>query len=184
MKNRLYIIEGQDRCGKSTTVNLLRSAITNPNILVLHSSKPPKNVDVEKWTRAHYQAVLNSILYLVEVDNFDVIMDRSWLGESVYGPLYRNVDIPLSELERSFLIPSTDPDLIKLLVLVDDASSIASRSDGESMSEDLEFLENERALFKAAFEKTGVVNKTLIDWEYEEYSKEALKQLVENLVNA
>ena len=183
MKNRLYVIEGQDRCGKSTAVNLLRSKITNPKILVLHSSKPPKGVNPETWTRDHYEAVLNTALYLVEAEGCDVIMDRSWLGETVYGPLYRGVSIPQNELEQSFLLEPDYINRIKLLVLVDDASSIASRSDGESMSEDLTFLENERALFKTAFANTSIVNKTLIDWEYEEFSKTALNDIVETLIN-
>jgi hypothetical protein len=111
-------------------------------------------------------------------------MDRSWLGEAVYGPLYRGVAIPQIELEQSFLLEPGDVDRIKLLVLVDDASGIASRSDGESMSEDLTFLENERALFKTAFVNTSIVDKTLIDWEYEEFSKTTLNDIVETMINA
>ena len=51
------------------------------------------------------------------------------------------------------------------------------------MSEDLTFLETERALFKNAFANTVIVNKTLIDWEYEEFSKTALNNIVETLIN-
>jgi hypothetical protein len=52
------------------------------------------------------------------------------------------------------------------------------------MSEDLTFLENERALFKTAFVNTSIVDKTLIDWEYEEFSKTTLNDIVETMINA
>lgn len=182
MKSRIYIIDGQDRCGKSTTVNLLRKHIKNPKILVVHSSKPPSGVDVEDWTIAHYSEVVNNLQAMAD-EGWDIIMDRSWLGESVYGPIYRNVDIGLSTLEDDCLPFKEDTERFKLLILVDDASSIASRSDGESMSDDLNMLESERSGFKAAFEATSITSKELIDWEYEEFSVKLLEQIVLEMIN-
>ena len=182
--NRLYIIEGQDRCGKSTAVNLLRKKIKNPRLFVIHSSKPPIGVDVREWTLAHYKHVVNYAIDLVML-GWDVIMDRSWLGETVYGPLYRNVNISLEELEDMFITnPMIDLETVKMLVLVDDASHIAMRSDGESMSDDLNMLEQERAAFKNSTLHTRIPNATLIDWEYEEFSVAALDEIVEVMINA
>lgn len=175
--NKIYIIEGQDRCGKSTAVDILRKTITNPKILVIHSAKPPRDVDVKQWTLDYYWNLRITITQLY-LRGYDIILDRSWLGETVYGPLYRNVTIPLKELE----LPATFPQA--LLVLVDDASSIASRSDGLSMSDNIDMLENERSLFKHAFNSSCVANKELVDWSYEVYSKQNLETLIKEMINA
>ena len=62
--NKIYIIEGQDRCGKSTAVDILRKTITNPKILVIHSAKPPRDVDAEQWTLDYYQSLRITITQL------------------------------------------------------------------------------------------------------------------------
>lgn len=174
--NKIYIVEGQDRCGKGTLVDILRRTITNDKILVIHSAKPPKNVDPEQWTIAYYNNLKESITDLF-YKGYDIILDRSWLGETVYGPIYRQVHIPLHKLELNPIISQA------LIVLVDDASSIASRSDGLSMSEDLGALESERKAFKEAFFGSTVKNKELIDWEYEPYSKSKLEGFARSMIN-
>lgn len=173
--NKVYIVEGQDRCGKSTVVDLLRRNIKNPKIIVIHSAKPPKDVDLEEWTLAHYYNLNKTVYFLVQ-EGYDVILDRSYLGETVYGPLYRSVSIPLKTLELSNAIKQ------ELIVLVDDASSIASRSDGLSMSDDIAMLEAERKAFRDSFFASSVANKELIDWEYESFSKSKLEAFVKGMI--
>lgn len=179
--NKLYVIEGQDRCGKSSLVNALRKNIKNPKIAVMHSSKPPAGVDVVDWTVTYYYNLLDQAINMVN-EGWDVILDRSWLGESVYGPIYRNVNIGLKTMEEGCLdrIGAIDS---RLIVMVDDASSIASRSDGESMSDDLNFLEKERAAFLVAYENTIVRNKEIVDWSYEEFSSKYIEELALEMIN-
>lgn len=174
--NKIYIVEGQDRCGKGTLIDILRKNITNDKILVIHSAKPPKDVGAMTWTINYYKNLKATIKFLYGA-GFDIILDRSWVGETVYGPIYRNVHIPLAELELEDFISQA------LIVLVDDASSIASRSDGLSMSEDLGALESERKAFKEAFFGSTVKNKELIDWEYEPYSKSKLEGFARSMIN-
>ena len=182
MQNRVYIIEGQDRCGKSTTVDILRNLISNPRILVIHSSKPPKGIkDTDVWSTSYYDNLIQHVCDSVK-QGYDVILDRSWLGETVYGPMYRNDNIPLSRLEYLLSVKSNNDlvtnDIIRMLVLVDDASSIADRDDGLSMSEELNKLEAERTKFKESFEKSIIRHKELIDWSYETFSKDILTEII------
>jgi hypothetical protein len=173
--NKVYIVEGQDRCGKGTLVDILRKSITNPKILVIHSAKPPKNVDPEAWTVSYYNSLKETITYLYTF-GYDIILDRSWIGETVYGPIYRNVHIPLPKLELDPAIPQ------ELIIMVDDPSSIASRSDGLSMSDNLAFLESERKAFVEAYFNSALKTKELIDWEYESYSKSKLEGFAKSMI--
>lgn len=185
MTNKIYIIEGQDRCGKSSMVNALRSKIKNPALITLHSTKPPKDVDANEWTVEYYNNLFK-VTYSLFLQGFDVILDRSWLGEFVYGPLYRYEEgftftekdllgVDLSELPNEIL------DNIHLLVFVDDAASIAQRSDGESMSDDLYMLEQERTAFKKAFELTKIKNKQIFDWHYDIFSADNINTIADIL---
>ena len=69
----IYVVEGLDRCGKSTFIDFLRSQIKNPKIMVIHSGKPPKNVDAEIWTRQYYGNLMNEITNLSN-KGYDIII--------------------------------------------------------------------------------------------------------------
>lgn len=177
--NRLYIVEGQDRCGKSTLVNTLRQKLTNPKTVTIHSGKPPKGVNVESWTKQHYKNLYQTIDIML-LDGYDIILDRSWIGEMVYGPLYRDTNLTEKDMGISGVIPDFQTVLV---ILTDDAASIAQRSDGESMSDDLYMLETERKLFADAFNKTHLEQKNLFDWQYDEFSIETINAIADVMIN-
>lgn len=177
--NRLYIVEGQDRCGKSTLVNTLRSKLTNPKTITIHSGKPPKRVNVATWTKQHYKNLYQTIDILL-LDGYDIILDRSWLGELVYGPLYRGTSLTEKDMGISGIIPDFQTVLV---ILTDDAASIAQRSDGESMSDDLYMLEQERKLFADAFDTTYIAQKNIYDWQYDDFSQELINMIADTMIN-
>ena len=179
--NKIYIIEGQDRCGKTSLTNMLRSRIKNPKVVTIHSSKPPIGVDVVEWTLEYYNNLINTAQNLWS-QGFDVILDRAWLGEVVYGPLYRNTKITLADLEAPLKYTS-NPEAFELLVLTDDAVSIAGRADGLSISDDVDFLRLEEKYFKAAYEDTTLVNKRYVNWgDVAKYSSTMISQLIDDLM--
>lgn len=68
----MIILEGLDKCGKSTFANLLKLQI--PDIEVIHFDKNSKMM----------QTMLNWDM------SKQVIFDRSFISEICYGPVYRN----------------------------------------------------------------------------------------------
>ena len=179
--NKIYVIEGQDRCGKSSLSDQLRSQIKNSKILMIHSGKPPRSVDPEQWTREYYSALSDAIV-ASHVQGYDVILDRSWIGETVYGPIYRDVHIPLDQLEDKLTRYERFMDVV-LVLMTDAPSNLISRSDGLSLSDDLVKLGAERELFLSAFNSSSIHTKLLIDWSTQDFSQATLSKYAQELIH-
>ena len=67
----LIILEGLDKCGKTTFANKL-----GPNVVIKHSTKDDDALTILK----KYAAIANEQT---------VVLDRSFLSEMTYGPVYR-----------------------------------------------------------------------------------------------
>lgn len=72
----IIIIEGENKCGKST---LAREIMSNFKFNYLKFSQPKKDPFIE---------YMEALEYIEKLDG-DWIFDRFYLGEMVYGPLYR-----------------------------------------------------------------------------------------------
>lgn len=179
--NKIYVVEGQDRCGKSSISDQLRTQIKNSKILMIHSGKPPKGVDPERWTREYYSA-LSDVIIATHMQGYDVILDRSWIGETVYGPIYRDVHIPLYELEDKLTRYGGFKDVV-LVLLTDAPSNLVARSDGLSLSDDLVTLGAERERFLSAFNSSSIHTKLLIDWRAQDFSQAALSKYAQELIS-
>jgi thymidylate kinase len=173
----IYVIEGLDRCGKTTFINYLTKHIKNPKLLNIHSVKPPVGVDPSRWSSEYYDILIDTILKLHN-ENFDVIMDRSWIGEAVYGPLYRNVSIGLDKLEEKLDYVQR---FFKLFLFIDTPENISLRDDGLSISNKIEDLEKEIELFNTAFDNTKITEKYLIDWSQVKYDNHYLDEFAKQV---
>ena len=158
----ILIIEGMDRCGKSTLIDQLRkNYFLNPNIFVHHSSSPPKVTDPNEWEIVHYRKLLDTSYDLNYTHDFDVIFDRFHLGAIVYGKKYRNADPEdIYSIEQMYIHPQ---DEITLVLLTDHTSAILERDDYQSLeSSGFEFDET-RAAFEEAFGRSIIPNKLHIN---------------------
>lgn len=91
----LIILEGVDKCGKSTFAQKL-----GPNVVVKHSTKDDDALEVLK----KYSAIANEQT---------VVLDRSFLSEMTYGPVYRNENrISAAKLMKITRILSNIPHII------------------------------------------------------------------------
>lgn len=169
----IYVVEGLDRCGKSSFIDILRSHIENPLLLVIHSGKPPRNVDPKKWSIDYYDQLICRAIHL-NSEGYDIILDRAWLGEMVYGPIYRNTHIDQSHIEEHLFLFEH---LFKIFLFVDSPENALSREDGNSISDKIEHKRQEIESFIDAFNKSIVKDKILIDWSTTEFTKEFLNQL-------
>lgn len=73
----IFILEGPDGSGKST---LAKKLSEQTGYSVVHMSAPTTEQEKAEMYNMYRQAVLES---------FDVIFDRSWYSEMVYGPVMR-----------------------------------------------------------------------------------------------
>ena len=100
MSGKLLIVEGQDNCGKSTLISNFKKIHTNPKCITIVTGSPPINVN-EEWNYDYYSEVFNAIIILLQ-DGYDIILDRFHIGETAYGPIYRNQKSPRSLLSKNY----------------------------------------------------------------------------------
>lgn len=177
-KPLVIIVEGVDRTGKSTFIEKLRNKATTHKIVHLHSVKPPQlkwspynNINGEKsreWSYNYNMQTMANVNELIK-DNDIIILDRSYIGEYVYGDLYRNAkyrNASLGEFEDR--VSSTYP-LLKiedfvLVYLTDSVENILAREDGKSHTNDAEYKLRELRKFKEAVSNSKIENKVYINW--------------------
>jgi thymidylate kinase len=160
-KHPLIIIEGQDRCGKSTLIEQL-AEIFKPNFITFHSGSPPKFDSADaalQWEINNYSLLYTK--YKEMTDDYTILLDRFHLGVPVYGKKYRgyNTDLHCSDIDRNF----TDLDNTFLIVVTDSAESIMKREDGISFEKTAEEYENTRLAFVEEYKHSCVKNKLLLN---------------------
>lgn len=159
----ILIIEGMDRCGKSTLVEQLRKRyfLNNTRVLVHHSSSPPKVENPNEWEVHHYRSLLDASYMLNYSHDFDIIYDRFHLGAIVYGKKYRNADPEdIYAIENMYIYPG---DEIALVLLTDWADAIMERDDDDSLEGSAEEFAQTRAAFEEAFNRSIIPNKLHIN---------------------
>ena len=189
--NKIYICDGMDRCGKDSVIKLLRKQITNTRLVSMHCDAPPVCDDVDLWSRQHYAALLTECRRLWN-DGFDVILNRSHIGEFVYGNLYRKSDpewvfdlhkhVLLSHWQQDFYFDNVAP-RIKTLIVVDNGENIIKRDDGLSLATSVDSFNKEYRRWNLCAARLAEIdpNTTLIDWAMSPFSEDALKQIVTDL---
>ncbi len=88
---KVIILEGPDGGGKTTLANQL---VKEFGYVRKHEGPPPPGADLV----ARYQELLNDSIESKQ----DVVHDRLWLGERIYGPISRGVDRLGDEGQRLF----------------------------------------------------------------------------------
>lgn len=118
LRMTLVILDGMDRCGKTTLAReLLRTAVRPTHLI--HNVNPGTRTH-EQMMEGYYEQILWASQQ--HERGIDVIMDRSHISESVYGQLYRAHE-PIAD---EWL------DSIKPLMVACDAVAIALTANGEA----------------------------------------------------
>lgn len=152
----IVIIEGLDNTGKSTLIKQIRNEIlTDPQTTSIHCSSTPKGVN-QDWPLTHYTRLLWQVQNM-HFNCWNVILDRSHLGEHVYGPIYRGVTNTdyVFDLERRYLYD----DEVYLILLTDDIQNLVERDDGQSLSVSITDLNKVSERFLDAFKRSTIRNK-------------------------
>ena len=149
----IYIFEGVDNVGKSTQISKLFKKVAERghgrplNIHCANFGHTEKSRS-EIYSKMYYYKFMKDIIKWSDRDIYDVILDRSYLGEAVYGPLYRDYDAEyVFEFEKE-IFSERDLKSIYLITLIDDPLQLIKRDDGESFSIDFDTKKAEIALFR------------------------------------
>lgn len=159
----VIIMEGMDRCGKSTQIKrLMRFFAGSKPMQWLHYSSV-KGLTPEQQTNL-FKSTFDHMFKLITQNDAIWFLDRSHLGEKVYGKIYRptiNTDY-IWDLEKKYKISERDD--IYLIVLYDSSfKNVLERDDGDSYTTELETCKEEMKNFKAAYYGTSIRKKILID---------------------
>lgn len=163
----ILIIEGMDRCGKSTLIaNLRKHYFTNPALIVHHSSAPPRglsNKDSELWEAEHYSDLAYTFHHLSYREGYDIICDRFHLGAIVYGMRYRGLNpYTIYKIDNKFIAHGAE-DAIAMVLLTDDTEAVMSRDDGLSNEQSAKEFDETRAEFERVFGYSTIKHKLKIN---------------------
>lgn len=125
--NMVIIVEGIDRIGKSTLCKKLSEKLGFPIY---------KEIGVEKKTREGNVRSQMSLLSLCQTTNCDVIFDRLFASEFVYGMLERDYDIigAIKEFHEALDILAKIPNVVYIAMHATDIDK-SSKEHGKDLSE-------------------------------------------------
>jgi len=161
----VVIFEGPDNVGKGTQIrNIFQELSKSKPTHTLHYSgiKRDFSEDALKDSKKIYKSMFRLLNQNYIQSNF--ILDRSHLGEYVYGHLYRKYDPSyIFDLEKSIF-----PGMMSqtyLLMFIDNPMNLIKRDDGLSLSTKKRYKIIELYRFQEAFKLSHIKNKFLIDIE-------------------
>lgn len=128
----VLIIDGMDRCGKSSVARgLIRQRVSMTPLHMVCNIAPPMAFTPNNARQ--YQLECYKTQLEMASGHGDFIIDRSWLSEEVYGQLYRGQPRGLSPAWMSGVAALLKRMDHLLVVLTDEAERVVARSDGDSM---------------------------------------------------
>jgi hypothetical protein len=152
MQKSLYIIEGVDGVGKTTIVKELANrlhALSGQHPVVIHCTGPCTwSDDKNGFQYEQYLRLVEDIIPAV-IDKSDIILDRSHVGEGVYGVIHRGAKPEYLRRLDTSIIEEVERHLLVLLAAAD-VNSL--RDDGNNI--DKSKLVDEAALFMDYFNST------------------------------
>jgi thymidylate kinase len=170
--NKLIIICGSDRLGKTSLIKGLCEYYDYKNIIIRHCDKPPKNLSAKDTLNFQFKCFKQEFKLITYVNSLDdkfcyhnniIIYDRFHLGEYVYSQMFRGGDAKelkkrLIKFEEGFISHE-----VYLITLTADPEFFNSReSDGHELSKTLDQKSKELELFKEAHNFSIVPNKLLL----------------------
>jgi len=176
----IIIFEGLDRCGKDTQIDLLNKKLKEQG-KVVHNMHYGSSWNAEQGYKTYtalYQ-MLNSFQQMFNPKENFMILNRSEMGENVYGPLYRNYDEKFDNSGLHYILKNTD-DVVQFVFFAD-AKELLKRDDGLSHSIKLKDKEKEIELFTKAYIKSKLPLKFLININEDQYKGETTEESIEKI---
>lgn len=161
---KLVIIEGTDNTGKDTLISKLLEKY--PTVTLIHCGKPCSKKYSSREQDELFSVYTNNIVNKIYDNTHIIIMNRSHIGEYVYGVMYRHRDIKDAEAMvmeiNARLELRSDLDVRYVQLLCSSEKLISENEDGKSLSSgDMEKIKQEREMFEQIFNLT-LLKKKLI----------------------
>jgi thymidylate kinase len=163
MENKFIVVEGLDNSGKDTQIkNILAKLIYKPSHVLHYSAIPGVTPDKAlEYNHILYPDMFN--LMKEAEDKRNLVFNRSYLGEFVYGKMYRNYDVDyVFEIEKKYVNEDYWKKLY-LIIFIDDVENLIKREDGLSFSVDPIKKQEEIDRFNLIYDKTNIEKKILIN---------------------
>lgn len=172
MNRKLIVIEGQDNTGKDTCIAGIEDFFkkNNMSFQTVHCVKPPKSLDniqaAEYQDKYNMQLVSDIIKGNIGLDADNIILNRSWYDEAVYGVFYRGRGYystlkVINNIEQ--LIIDSKIDLYYVQLVPGVLKSVKDDDDGNSLHNgDMDNIKQEAYLFSQVFLDSVAPNKILV----------------------
>ena len=196
MKTKLIIVEGMDNTGKTTLINRLEKTLVNSTetpskVKIIHLTKPPKDIpkdEIESYMNTYYDTITSQLLDNHIISLYDyIILDRGYLSEYVYGPLYRNrneLDITVNNLIYEKKLINFYKDNVILILLNSTSNTfLKNNEDNESLSNINDKLLNiKKKKFFEEFKNSIICNKKLynVNKSGNELFKDVLPEIIKD----
>jgi hypothetical protein len=130
----IVILDGMDRCGKTTIARRLQKVHERP-LHMIHNGPPPEILVGADKRIVMLRTYIAQLTMAKAMDpSHDFIIDRSWPSESVYGHMYRG----LPPIDAEWLTPVRkilDEVPHVIVIAADSAENVMQRTDGHSTFE-------------------------------------------------
>ena len=194
MITKLIIVDGMDNTGKSTLITRLTNVLEQlgNTTITIHSQKPPKDIapeDTAAYQHKYYLDLINMLATLKSERKYDyIILDRGWISEYVYGPLYRNrskqeIVEDNIVLDKKVLSLFNIPSDVYLIMLLGSTKFLLSREDGKSLSDnDENLIELERTEFEKGYDYSLIDKKIYYEVDSDNEYIEILPDVCRNIL--
>lgn len=194
MVTKLIIVDGMDNTGKSTLIARLTKVLESlgNTTITIHSQKPPKDIapeDTSAYQHKYYLDLINMLATLKSERKYDyIILDRGWISEYVYGPLYRNrgkqeIVEDNIVLDKKVLSLFNMPSDVYLIMLLGSTKFLLSKEDGKSLSDnDESLIELERTEFEKGYDYSLIDKKIYYEVDSDNEYIEILPDVCRNIL--
>ena len=194
MVTKLIIVDGMDNTGKSTLIARLTKVLESlgNTTITIHLQKPPKDIapeDTSAYQHQYYLDLINMLATLKSERKYDyIILDRGWISEYVYGPLYRNrgkqeIVEDNIVLDKKVLSLFNIPSDVYLIMLLGSTKFLLSREDGKSLSDnDESLIELERTEFEKGYDYSLIDKKIYYEVDSDNEYIEILPDVCRNIL--
>ena len=194
MVTKLIIVDGIDNNDNSTLIARLTKVLEQlvNTTITIHSQKPPKDIapeDTSAYQHKYYLDLINMLTTLKSERKYDyIILDRGWISEYVYGPLYRNrgkqeIVEDNIVLDKKVLSLFNMPSDVYLIMLLGSTKFLLSKEDGKSLSDnDENLIELERTEFEKGYDYSLIDKKIYYEVDSDNEYIEILPDVCRNIL--
>ena len=156
---KLIIIEGTDNTGKDTLISKILEKY--PTATIIHCGKPVTKIYSSEEQDQLFNIYAKNIVNKKYDNGHVIIMNRSHIGEYVYGVLYRNRDIEDVKkmiIDINKILYSRKDLTIRYIQLLSNSEHLLKcNEDGKSLSNgNIEKINKEAHQFKEIFDNINV----------------------------